>query len=143
MKVRHLFEMNPRDIPGPGDYHPGDENLPGSPDYDPRPRPSRGGYRMSDEDRRQQSMDDEMNLRAREARDRKKHESKITDVKVDHEYPNGKGMATIDTMTGIAADRQTAQREISRMEYVAYHKYGNDIQELPDGRFKFMVKYMM
>jgi hypothetical protein len=142
MKFRHLVEMNPRDIPGPGDYHPGDEDIPGSPDYDPRQRLGRGG-RMSDEERRQNFIDDQASADAREKRDRLKHEAKITDVKYEQDHVHGKQYAPVITQTGIASDRAAAQREIARVEYVAYHKYGNDIQELPDGRFKFMIKYMM
>lgn len=142
MKLSHLFEMNPRNMPGPGDYHPGDEDNPRSPDYDPRARVSRGSRPSQAEI----AADYELDQKAEDDRRRRQeaaHAAKVTDVAYDHEYPNGKGMASIDIMTGIAADRATAAREIAKKEYVAYHKYGSDIQELPDGRFKFMVKYMM
>jgi hypothetical protein len=144
MKLQHLLEMNPRDIPGPGDYHPGDEYLPGSPDYDPsagRRRTRSGGYSQAERD-----ADWDADQRAQENRRlqrEQQHKAKIADVKYDEEYRHGRQYAPVTIYTGVAADEATAQREGSRIRYVAYHFYKADIKPRDDGRFDFRFEYMM
>jgi hypothetical protein len=140
-----LFEINYKNIPGPGDYHPGDEYLPGSPDYNPSAgrRRSGGGYRPSQEELNAEfdadrKREDEM-LRKKE----RDHASKITDVEETQDHVHGKQYAPIITRTGIAADKATADKEVGRLQYVAYRTYDTGVEPLPDGRFKFMIKYMM
>jgi hypothetical protein len=49
--LKELFEMNSRgDLPGPGDYRPGDEYNPRSPDYNPNAGMRRSSSRYSDDD---------------------------------------------------------------------------------------------
>lgn len=141
-----LFELNYKNIPGPGDYHPGDEYLPGSPDYDPSAgirRRSGGGYRPSQEELNAEfaadrKREDEMLLRKEKA-----HASKITDVQEVQDHVHGKQYAPMITRTGIASDKATADKEIGRLRYVAWKTEDSSVEPMPDGRFKFMIKYMM
>lgn len=84
--------------------------------------------------------------RAKEEQRRKEsaaHSSRLTDIEFNDEYPNGKHMAPITTKTGIAPNKADAQREINKMSSAAWHVYDSGIEQLPDGRVKFMVKYML
>lgn len=138
-----LYEINYRNIPGPGDYRPGDENDPRSPDYDSRARKPYRGERPS---AAEIAADHEVDQRREDQTNRSReaaHQAKISDVQETQSYPRGKQFAPVITRTGVALDRQTAQKEIGRLQYVAYETYETKIEELGDGKVKFMIKFMM
>lgn len=140
-----LFEINYRNIPGPGDYHPGDEYLPGSPDYDPTAgrRRSGGEYRPSREELAAEFDADRRREDERFLSKEREHRSNITDVEEKNDYVHGKQYAPVITRTGIASDKATADREVNRIRYVAWRTDDSSVEPLPDGRYKFMIKYMM
>ena len=145
MKLYDLKETNYARMPGPGDYHPGDEDIPGSPDYDPRPRnrgSSTSSYVSPEEARDNARRERDEETRKYNEKEAKRQE-KISDVEYSEDFIHGKGMAPVTTMTGSAIDRDAAQREINRVRYVAWNTYEDKIEELPNGRFKYMIKYMM
>lgn len=140
MKLSQLLEAG-QYTGGPGDYRPGDENNPRSPDYDPKiKRVNRGPSAQDKEDAfqiNQQYADRRASKREQE------HEASLTDVKTTDDYVHGREYAPVKTTTGIAADRANAYRAIDKIKYVAHTTKSEAVEPLDDGRFKFTVVYVM
>lgn len=135
MKLTRLIE-DWNSVPGPGDYRPGDEQNPDSPDYTP-PRTRRRSQEQTPPNSPYTAAADKQS-----AID-KKHDAAITDVKLTQRYDNGPQFAATSVRTGIARDQQTADGEIRRIRYAANTVKRAETSPMDDGRVSFTIEYIV
>ena len=120
--------MRLNEIAGPGDYRPGDEDNPGSPDYDPRPR----GGRTRPSIGRNDHFDYDADERERKAAANRKQFT-FTTKSASGEY-NGKPYNVVRTITGPSAGIVFKVNSDVDHHTNIYHKFaGSDLVNHDDG----------